>query len=246
MSTEKRVKRFRALIVDDEKLACLDLAALLLDSGRVEIVGQAINLTRAKEIIKETKPDLIFLDIDLSGESGFDLLPDLPSDIKVVFVTAYNNYAVKAFEIEAADYLLKPVSSERLAISLNRAAKTSSDAEPVKKKLSAEDVIFLLLDNQYKFLKVKTIIAVTAADDYSEVYSADGKTASSNKTMKEWESRLPAELFQRIHRSTIVNIEQVERVEPWFNNSYRVYLKDLKEPFDMSKRYFSAIKDHLG
>jgi len=244
---DKKLKRFRALIIDDEKLACLDLAAVLLESKQIEIAGQAHKLSEARQMIKETNPDLIFLDIDLSGESGFDLLPDIDPKIKVIFVTAYNNYAVKAFEVEAVDYLLKPVSSIRLALSLERLEKPASIYDQGNnKKLTNEDVIFLLLDNKYNFLKIKTIMAVAAADDYSEVFTTDGNRVLSNKTMKEWESRLPGEFFQRIHRSTIVNIDQVDRIEPWFNNSYRVYLKDLKDHFDMSKRYFSLIKDRLS
>jgi len=242
MTVEKTHARFRALIVDDEKLACLDLAAILLESGRVEITGQAHKLSTAREMVKTAKPDLVFLDIDLSGESGFDLLNDIPPDIQVVFVTAYNNYAVKAFEVDAVDYLLKPVSAERLALTLDRLDKTA-ERQIVSKKLNSDDVIFLLLDSRYKFLKIKTILAVTAADDYTELLLSGGEKVLANKTMKEWENRLPADCFQRIHRSTIINIECVDRIEPWFNSSYRVYLKEIAEPFDMSKRYFSAIKD---
>ncbi|MCX6150623.1 MAG: LytTR family DNA-binding domain-containing protein [Ignavibacteriales bacterium] len=240
------VSKFKALIVDDEELARRDLRAILGAFEKVEVVGEADCISSALELIEKFNPNLIFLDIQMPGESGFDLLDKIDSHPFVVFVTAFDKYAIRAFEVNAKDYLLKPVNPERLTQTLERIELEVPNSQEDFRKLEYDDVIFLMLNNKYKFLKVNTILAITAAADYTEVHTTDGHRGITQKTMKEWELRLPENYFSRIHRSTIINIELIENIEEWFNYSYRIYLKGIAKPFVMSRRYAAKIKNLLG
>lgn len=239
---------YRALMIDDERLARNDLRLLLEAHENVEVVGEAPNGLEGLELIKETQPDLIFLDIQMPGVSGFDMLEHIPSNIKVIFVTAFDEYALRAFEVNALDYLLKPVNPERLRQALDRLEHISDQAEEASERpLEYHDRLLLKLDNSLGFLKVSSIIAISSAGDYSEVLSTQrDKKLLVHKSMSEWETRLPESYFSRIHRSTIVNLEYVDRLEEWFNNSYRVYLKGQEEPLVMSRRYVAKLKQKMG
>lgn len=237
--------KLKAVIVDDERLARKDLISLLKEQDNIEVVAEAADVPSAIETISEFKPDIIFLDIQMPGESGFDLLEKLKTDAKVIFVTAYDEYAIRAFEVNALDYLLKPVNPERLQKALERIfVEEESDEQPLR-ELNYEDHLFLLLDNSMRFLKVNTILYISAAGDYSEIFTNVGNKHLALKSMKEWEDRLPHQHFCRIHRSTIINLNHVDRLEEWFNYSYRVYLKGIREPFIMSRRYASKLKHKL-
>lgn len=238
--------KYRALIIDDEPLARSDLKAVLTKFCEVEVVGEADNLTSARKKLDELSPDVIFLDIQMPGESGFDLLPDTGLNIKVVFVTAFDEYAIRAFEVNALDYLLKPVNEERLALTLKRLSLIETEPAATNLPFHRNDIIFVKLTNSYHFIRLEDIIKIEAADDYSVVFLKNGDSHVVLKSMKEWETRLPLNTFSRIHRSTIINLDLVSKLEPWFNNSFKVYLKGLHEPVKMSRRYFSDIKKRLG
>ena len=164
----------------------------------------------------------------MPGESGFDLLDKIDISAKVIFVTAYDEYAIRAFEVNAVDYLLKPVNPKRLAQALNKLEETESEVGEPPRSLEYDDRLFLMVGTHFKFLKVNSILSINAAGDYTEVLTKDGHKGLTLKSMKEWENRLPDQYFIRIHRSTIVNMEHIDRVEEWFNYSFKVYLKGLK------------------
>jgi two-component system, LytTR family, response regulator len=239
-------KQFRALVVDDEELARKDLKAILSRFNNVEIIGEADCVESAIEATEKLKPNLIFLDIQMPGESGFDLIEKIGTQPHIVFVTAFDKYAIRAFEVNAKDYLLKPVNPERLAYTLNKLECDSPNLDLEYRQLEYEDVIFLMLNNKFRFLKIKTIQAILAASDYTEIHTIDGHRGITQKTMKEWEQRLPENYFSRIHRSTIINTELIENIEEWFNYSYRIYLKGIQRPFVMSRRYAAKLKNQLG
>ncbi len=142
--------------------------------------------------------------------------------------------------------MLKPVNPDRLTKALDRIGKQEKDSFSSKKKLGIEDSVFLKLDNKYRFLEVKTILKVESAADYTMVFLRDGTKMLTLKTLKEWEFRLPEQMFCRIHRSTIIIFLFINNIEPWFNHSYMVYLKDCEKPVAMSRRYFSTIKKRMG
>ena len=237
--------KYRAIIVDDESLARKDLAAILAEFDEIEIVGEAKNIQAAVAEIKKNDPNLIFLDIKMPGESGFDLIEHIEEDTHTVFVTAFDEYAIRAFEVNALDYLLKPVTKERLIVTLERLADIEQQNQKVLKNFNYDDQVFLKLNNKYHFLKVNNILQITAEGDYSKIHTKNNEKSLAAKSMKEWEDRLPENHFIRIHRSTIINTDEVERIEPWYNNAHLVYLKGIEKPVVMSRRYFQKIKEEL-
>lgn len=243
----KEQQKIKVVIVDDEELAREDFKRLLQKFGNIELVGEAISLNDALEKCNTYKPDIVFLDIQLGNESGFDLIDHLDNTTKVIFVTAFDEYAIKAFEVSAHDYLLKPVTLERLQISIEKVTTDEPENAKHDKPLSIEDSIFLKLDTKYQFVKIDSIKFILAANDYSEVkIEGQNKGRLTGKSLREWEERLPENIFCRIHRSAIINTQFIESIEPWHNYSHRVYLKGELKPLLMSRRYFSIIKNTLG
>ena len=239
-------RNFNVLVIDDERLARKDLISLLRAHDTMTVVGEADDVPSARRAIERLNPDVIFLDIQMPGDSGFDLLEKTDVEAQIIFVTAYDEYAIRAFEVNALDYLLKPVNPERLARALEK-LELEEPAGPARtRRLEYDDRLFLMLGQHFKFLKVNTILTVTAAGDYSEVLISDGNKGLTLKSMKEWEGRLPEQHFIRIHRSTIVNMDSIDRVEEWFNYSFKVYLKGIEEPYVISRRYATRLKDRLG
>jgi len=239
-------KLYRAIIVDDERLARNDLRLLLKDHANIEVLGEASNGQDGLDMVKELEPDLVFLDIQMPGMNGFDVLEHISSDVRVIFVTAFDEYALRAFEVNALDYLLKPVNAERLQQSIERLELIPDDDDKDLRELEYNDRLLLKLDTSLGFLKVSTIVCITSAGDYSEVLCTNKKKVLVHKSMAEWETRLPDPYFNRIHRTTIVNMEYVDRLEEWFNNSYRVYMKGIEEPYVMSRRYVTKLKQKLS
>ena len=234
--------KLTSIIVDDERLARTELRSLLAEFSEISIIGEAENLTEAVKIIQTNKPDVVFLDIQLQNENGFELLEKVEKDFKLIFVTAFDEFAIRAFEINALDYLLKPVNPERLAKTLERLLETDEKSEDCWRKLEYEDRLFLELGERSRFLKVSSIKCISADGDYSQVFTEDGKKHLVTKPLKEWEDRLPEKYFVRIHRSTIVNLEFIEKVETWFSRSYQIYLREMKEPLTVSRRYAAQLK----
>jgi two-component system, LytTR family, response regulator len=239
------VTRYRALIVDDERLARFEIRCLLREHSQVEIAGEAESVAEAAALIEQAPPDLIFLDVKMPGESGFDLFERTRVAAHVVFVTAYDGYALRAFEVNALDYLLKPVDPERLAKTVTRfLAHTKPPAG--SRPLEYSDSILLQVHESPRFVKLASLVSIRAEGDYTSLVATSGLLGLIPKSMREWEQLLPARHFCRIHRSTIINCEQVVRVEKWFNDSYRVHLKHLDEPLVMSRRLAAEFRQRFG
>ena len=236
----------KAIIIDDERLARARLRSLISEHTNIRVVAEADSVAAALDAIRSSPPDVIFLDIQMPGESGFDLIDRLDRPVKIVFVTAYDDYAIRAFEVNALDYLLKPVHPERLAQAIERIADPPTAPPKVIRPLERDDYVFLTVGESSKFLRVNTIECILAAGVYSEVVTMDGLRILVLKPLSEWEERLPEKSFARIHRSTIINIEFVEKTERWFNYSYQVYLRGIPEPLTMSRRYAARLREKLG
>ncbi len=239
-------EKISAIIIDDERLARKELASMLSEFPNISILGEADDVKSAVEQIEKHNPDVIFLDIQMPGESGFDLLNKLDKELKVIFVTAYDEYAIKAFEINALDYLLKPINPERLKNSLERLDSKEKETKDFSKPINYEDHLLITINSKLKFIPVKSIVAISAAGDYSNLIFANGKKGLTLKTMKEWEKRLPTNNFSRIHRSNIINLNYVDHIEEWFNNSFKVYLNKNSLSLIMSRRYVSNLKNKMG
>lgn len=244
---------YTAIVVDDERLARRELTQLLEEghADRVRVVGQATTVEEAAALAQVHDPDVVFLDVHLAGESGFDLLPLLDRTVTVIFVTAFDRYAIRAFEVNALDYLLKPVAPKRLATTIARLGQPAQTETPATDSrampaLTSDDRLFLRLDERMAFVRVRAIIAILAAGDDSCLLLADGRRARVRKSLREWAERLPDRDFVRIHRSTVVNLEYVERLEEWSHASYRVYLRGLAEPLQMSRRRAARLRARFG
>ena len=241
--------RLGALIVDDERLARRELRSLLAAHPEVEVVGEADSVAAALAVLEGERPDLVFLDIQLAGETGFDLLERAgAADFKTVFVTAFDAYAIRAFEVNALDYLLKPVNPERLRRAIDRllpgAPAPAAAASP--RPLAIDDRVYLELGDRSVFLKIDRVTHIVAAGDYAEVFTAEGQKHLVEKPLREWEARLPEKFFARVHRNCIVNLEYVERVESWFNRSQQLFLRGRDEPLTVSRRHAARLKEKFG
>jgi len=214
--------RRHALLVDDEPLARMELRRLLKAHPQVDITGEAGTMADARALLGREAYDLVFLDVQLRGGSGFDLLDSVRPEAQVVFVTAYDRFALRAFEVNALDYLLKPVAAPRLAATLLRlgdnrtgAVAPVAPAAPVStgQKLTMEDRVFVRTGAATRFVPVASICAVRSNENYTELVLAGGESLLVLRTLKSWEETLPAENFVRIHRQALVNLAQVKAIE---------------------------------
>lgn len=268
MSEPRPARRWQAVLVDDERLARRELRRLLVEHPEVEVVAEADTIDGAAERVRLTGADLVFLDVQLAdGEDGLALVSRLEPGVQVILVTAYDRHAVRAFDAQALDYLLKPVAPERLARALARLPRSAPSrsapsrgtlapgaAEPAAEPASADaplpplamaDRLFLRMDERMGFLAVAQIRAVLADRDDSQLLLVDGRCVTVRKPLAEWEARLPHE-FLRIHRSTIVNLAHVERVEEWSHRSFHVWLRGHPAPLVMSRRFATRVRARLG
>jgi two-component system LytT family response regulator len=231
-----------ALIVDDERMARRELAYLLRDFPSIHVAGEAGSVDAAIAEIRRIRPALVFLDVQMAGETGFDLLARQPVMAKVIFVTAFDRFALRAFEVNALDYLMKPVNPARLREAVHRflesdagAASTPAVRPPIR--LSYEDSILVTIDRAPRFVALQSIVCILADGDYTRLIGTSGTLGLVLKSMKDWEALLPERNFARIQRSAIVNCAHVRRFEPWFNGAYHVHVPQLAEPLVMSRRY---------
>ncbi|KAF0249861.1 MAG: LytTR family two component transcriptional regulator [bacterium] len=237
------INKYRALIVDDEWLAREGLRRLLLKFPEIEVIGEADCISRAVEVIAEKELDVVFLDIQMPDESGFALFEKVDVDFKVIFVTAYDDFAIRAFEVNALDYLLKPINLARLTQAIARLAEQDDKKKKLlKNKLSYDDYIFANNKGRIGFVKVNTILYILAAGDYTEVFLATGEKRMVLRALKDWEEYLPEKNFLRIHRNTLINLSYVERVEPWSNSTFQIYLRNVAIPFTTSRKYSAELR----
>ena len=242
----------RALIVDDERLARVELRRLLAVHSDVEIVGEAAHAAEAREAVAKLHPDLVFLDVQMPGASGFDFLETLEDALpEVIFVTAFDEHALKAFEFNALDYLLKPVDPARLAEALQRARERlsarSAEAEtPVAPttRLSADDRVFLRDGERCWLLPLKDIVLVESDGNYTIVRFA-GTSAMLPRSLSSLEERLDPALFFRANRSQIINIQKVKSVDLWFSGSLKVTMEGSLS-VELSRRQAAAFRDRLS
>lgn len=235
-----------AIIVDDEWLVREELKAPLAPYPELTVIGEAADVPQAIELIHRVSPDIIFLDIQMLGASGFDLLEQTDINAKIIFVTAYDQYALKAFEVNALDYLLKPIQKDRLAKTIQRVLASESYSTSQSSKLNYDDVLCVLVNGSLKFIKLPRLRCIVAQGNYSYIYYKGRSKELVSKTLQQWEQILPEKYFIRIHRSTIVNFEYVDRVKKCRNYTHLVYVRDIEKPFVMSRRYAARLKKTMS
>ena len=251
-----------AILVDDERLARRELARLLQVHPDIAVVGQAASVEEAAALVNRVDPDVVFLDIQMPRRSGFELLDACEVRGQIVFVTAHDVHALRAFEVNALDYLLKPVHPDRLALTVARVTGAAL-ADPALDeagaahrapahaavavsaptlRLELDDHLFLHHGRAARFVRVRAIVCLRGADDYAEIMLDDGKQLLSPRPLREWEARLPTRSFIRIHRTAIINLDHVDRIEPSGDDTFRVFVRGAAEPLPMSRRYASRLR----
>lgn len=234
----------KALIIDDTRLARQELVYQLTDQEDIEIVGEAQNSEEAELLIKQFQPDLLFLDIQMPGRTGFDLLESLDEVPHVIFTTAYSEYAMKAFEVNALDYLKKPIIKERLKTALDKVRERMSEKNEDRKMLTANSQVFVKDGERCWFVALKDVRILEIWDNYTRIYFQDEKPMIP-RTLNYMESRLDPETFFRANRQQIVNLTWIERIEPWFSGSIRLFLKDGSE-VEVSRRQTAKFKQLMS
>jgi len=232
----------KTIIIDDESFVRSDLSHLLGARENIEVASEAGSLAEAKKQLTSQSFDLIFLDVCMPGGNGFDLLPFIRSSSKVVFVTGHDDYAVQAFEINALDYLLKPVSRERLSKTIDR---VTSEQAPVDTRV-ADNKIRVKTDLGYHYILPDNIVSIfSIGGNYIQVTLADQEPLLCRKTLKQWERSLPGKDFLRIHRSTIINTRFIQRVTKRADGGFKVILFQ-GECFSVSRRMACCLRQWLG
>ncbi len=238
----------RALIIDDERLARKELNSLLAEHHEIEIIGEAVNADDAFEKINNLKPDLLFLDIQMPGKTGFDLLEMLDSVPKVIFTTAYDEFALKAFEVNALDYVLKPIQPERLkdAISKLEISKNLENVEEQKPrdKLTGKNQVFVKDGEKCWFVRLSDVRLFESYGNYIKVYF-DQQKPMIHKSLNALDERLDDKTFFRVSRKHIINLNWVDKIETWFNGGLMVILKG-GEKVEVSRRQASKFKDMMS
>jgi two-component system LytT family response regulator len=240
----------RAIIIDDERLARAELRKLLQDFPEVEVVDEAANAEEGISKIEAQNPDLIFLDIQMPGRTGFDMLSSLEKSPNVIFTTAYDEYALKAFEVNALDYLLKPVEPKRLADAIQKLhfAETKdsvSNGENINRSLLTEhDQVFVKDGERCWFVKLSDIRLFESVGNYAKVFFANNKPLIL-KSLNALEERLDEKMFFRANRKHIVNLRMIDKIEPYFNGGLLLELKG-GEKIEVSRRQTVKFKEMMS
>ncbi len=239
----------KAIIVDDERLARAELKKLLQEFPDIDIVDEAANAAEGVDKIETQNPDIIFLDIQMPGKTGFDLLSDLEKAPHVIFTTAYDEYALKAFEVNALDYLLKPIEPKRLAdavhklqdeISKERAGLNGVNRGP----LTEADQVFVKDGERCWFVKLSEIRLFESVGNYAKVFFSTNKPLIL-KSLNSLEERLDERVFFRANRKHIINLRWIEKIEPYFNGGLLVELKG-GEKIEVSRRQTVKFKEMMS
>ncbi|HEX7138447.1 MAG TPA: LytTR family DNA-binding domain-containing protein [Vicinamibacterales bacterium] len=240
----------RAVVVDDEQLARDELGYLLGRMGGVEIIGHAGNGVEALGTIARLQPDLVFLDVQMPGLTGFEVarrLLDIQASSEIIFVTAYDQHAIEAFEVNAVDYLLKPVEQARLAVAVDRArrrmavehafdrsgpgvntAQLEKIVELVAERQSRKERLAIKVGERFMLVQAEDVIYASLRDDGIAVVTDQHAGTSNYRTLDELQDRLDSKVFWRVHRSHLVNINKIREIVPWFSRNYILRMKDAK------------------
>jgi two-component system response regulator LytT len=226
------------LLVDDEALARDELAFLLRDFPDIEIIGQATNGLEALRLITDAEPDLVFMDVQMPGLDGLGVIQRLTEQgiplPHFILATAYDQYAVEAFRLDAFDYILKPIEKERLAMTIERARRAVVDRpaatfpEPAPRTTSQRTKILVRHSSRNFIVDAQDVIYATIDDGLITVVTANLEGESSYKTIEELHSNLDPSLFWRVHRSWLININRIREVIPWFKSSFQLRMDDKK------------------
>jgi two-component system LytT family response regulator len=236
------MKTIKTIIIDDERLAREEVKRALEMHQEFKIIGEASHVDEAVTLIEELKPDVLFLDIHMPGKSGFDLLEELTILPEVVFTTAYDQYAVKAFELNALDYLVKPLRDERFSKTIEKVKVELAKKEELKADvLPMHRKIFIKDGENCHFIPLSEIYFIESLENYARLYFGD-KKAMIKRSLNLLEEKLDSTVFFRINRSQIINTQYIKEIHPYFNNKLQITLTT-GETLEVSSRQSAKFKN---
>jgi two-component system, LytTR family, response regulator len=231
----------KSVIVEDSRLARKELSEMLKKFPQIQVIAECANAEDAIKIIQNECPDLLFLDIHLPGKNGFELLEELDNVPAVIFTTAFDQYAIRSFEYNTIDYLLKPISGERLSLAIERVDAQIQRIKPSANILSETSQVFIKDGDHCWFVKIKDIFLLESQGNYTQVFFEKNKPLVQ-KSLTHFESVLDNTIFFRINRQQIVNLSYIDSIVSWFNGKLKLKLKSGKE-IEVSRRQTDKIKD---
>jgi two-component system response regulator LytT len=250
----------RAVVVDDEKLAREELCYVLDEVGGVEVVAEAGDGLEALEAIGRHDPDLVFLDVQMPGLTGFEVarkLADRDPPVTVIFVTAYDQHAIQAFEVNAVDYLLKPIDSQRVETAVVRARRRVATEPPLNDQIerivqlvegrkTLPEQVAVKAGERLLLVQAEDIIFASVADDSITIVAGHASGTCNFRTLDELQARLDPAVFWRVHRSHLVNINKIKEIVPWFSRNYILRMKDAKgTEIPVSRSQTRRLRDYL-
>jgi len=258
----------RAIVVDDEQLARQELCFLLQQLGGIDVVAQAGNGVEALTVIEEYQPDLVMLDVQMPGLTGFEVarrVLEVGLEIQVVFVTAFDQYAIDAFEVNAVDYLLKPVEAARLEQALQRARRrvetdrqgagtepnpSNDQIERIVKMMAARQVrrdqVAIKVGERLMLVQADEIIFASLTDESINIVTGQVAGTSNYRTLDDLHARLDPDVFWRVHRSHLVNINKIKEIVPWFSRNFILRMKDTKgSEIPVSRSQTKRLREYL-
>ena len=238
----------KAVLIDDERLARNELRRLLTATPQIEIAGEAANAGQARELVARLKPDLLFLDVQMPGETGLEFLASLEPPVpQVIFTTAFDQFAVKAFEFNALDYLLKPVDPARLAAAIERLrprGAADSAAATAPERLRPEDKVFVREGERCWFVEVRAIRLLESEGNYTRVHFDDVQPQLF-RSLNAMEERLDPKCFFRANRRQLINLQWIDKIEPWFSGGLLVELKGGAK-IELSRRQAQDFRERMS
>ena len=255
--------KLRTVGVDDERLAREELCFLLSQMGGIDVVAQADDGVAALDVIAEQNPDLVMLDVQMPGLTGFEVARRLlrgGTDSNLVFVTAYDQHAIEAFDVNAVDYLLKPVEAERLAMAVDRvrkrmASERGNPAGPagldrvlqlLGERQSRREQLAVKVGERFILLQTDEVVHASVEDDVITVVTNSLSGTSNYRTLDELQARLDPDVFWRVHRSHLVNINKIKEIVPWFSRNYILKMKDAKgSEIPVSRSQTKRLREYL-
>ena len=240
--------QLKAVIVEDSRLARNELKELLKAHKEIELLGEAENVDDGFKLINDTKPDLLFLDINMPEKDGFHLLEMLDDVPTTIFTTAFDEYAIKSFEYNAFDYLLKPINQKRFSKSIERVIEKAGDSSLSEHKdeesLSLDKQIFIKDAEKCWLVKIQDIALFEIVGNYTRVFFKDNKPLIY-KSLAQIEEKLPNEVFFRANRQQVININHVKKVVSWFNGKLKIEMNSGEE-IEISRRQSYIFKEQLS
>lgn len=241
----------KTIIIEDDSASVNLLTEFLKSFDFIDVIGIASTFKDSETLLQNSSAivDLVILDIDLQGANSLDLIKYLTPQTKILFTTSFTEFAVKAFEYNTIDYIVKPLSFDRLKKALGRINLVEKNVEEIEdihklnSRFGINNMVLMNINNEMKFIKIKDINYIQAKGNYTNVCLDDGTQFVTYGLIKIWEDKLPLDDFFRVHRSTIVNLHNVIKIDKGTYDTGILYLKGIDEPFEVSRNYFSIIKN---